>query len=92
MTGSKFDEELKSHLETWGPNCGASLAVYTGHLQKLLLSAQNIAYSAGFAAGTAAERERAAKIALNFTPQRGIRLMPLIMAIAAEIRSGENAG
>ena len=31
-----FAEELADHLETWGKNCGAPLAVYRGHLEKLL--------------------------------------------------------
>ena len=34
-----FESELKSHLETWGTNCGAPLSVYAGHLQRLLLAA-----------------------------------------------------
>ena len=33
-----FEDQLKNHLETWGPNCGAPLAVYQGHLMALLKS------------------------------------------------------
>lgn len=39
-TGKSFEEELKDHLGTWGPHCGAPLSVYAGHLRILILSAQ----------------------------------------------------
>jgi len=31
-----FPDMLESHLSTWGPHCGAPLAVYQGHLERLL--------------------------------------------------------
>ena len=31
-----FPDVLERHLSTWGSNCGAPLAVYRGHLEKLL--------------------------------------------------------
>ncbi len=32
----EFLQEYADHLETWGPNCGAPLGVYVGHLNILL--------------------------------------------------------
>lgn len=36
MAEESFEDILALHLSTWGPNCGAPLAVYEGHLMKLL--------------------------------------------------------
>lgn len=31
-----FKTEYEEHLSTWGPNCGASLKTYKGHLDRML--------------------------------------------------------
>jgi DNA polymerase-3 subunit epsilon len=33
---TRYEQKREEHLSTWGPNCGASLAIYTGHLDSLL--------------------------------------------------------
>jgi hypothetical protein len=38
-----FNEEYELHLSTWGPNCGAPLDVYKGHLDVLLKAARELA-------------------------------------------------
>ena len=30
--------EVKEHMETWGPHCGAPVEVYRGHLVKLVIA------------------------------------------------------
>lgn len=32
----EFAKEWESHMETWGPHCGAPKSVYEGHLRALL--------------------------------------------------------
>ena len=38
VSDQSFPEILEEHLSTWGPHCGAPLAVYEGHLTKLLIA------------------------------------------------------
>ena len=58
-----FAEALDLHLSTWGPNCGAPLAVYRGHLFKLLTSHAELC--ARSVEATDAERSRHARNLLD---------------------------